>query len=207
LAGVESGASFGRGKESPEKVGTLAKLAHGGERFGALNALEAQRCFRVARQLFDAIVRYLEAKVASGDLLDLLRLVENNRRVVGQQAAILRLFQGQVGKEEVMIRNDDVGLGGALVHPGDEATVELLALLPGAGFAARVNAGPQRARVGQAAEFRPVAGLRATLPVADLRVLVGLRQAVQRRLLFAVVQVLPATLLLPSRHMPDPLFR
>ena len=86
-----------------------------------------------------------------------------------------------------MIRNDDVRLGGALVHPGDEATVELLALLPRAGFAARVDAGPQRARVGQAVEFHPVARLGAPLPVADLRVLVGLLQAVQHRLLFDVI--------------------
>src|SRR5205807_8387649 len=54
LTVVKSGASFGRRKQSPEKVGTLAKLAVCREHLGALQALEAQGCFRVARQLIDA---------------------------------------------------------------------------------------------------------------------------------------------------------
>ena len=43
----------------------------------------------------------------------------------------------------MMVHDDQVGFLCALVHRGDEASVELGALLPGAEVAARVNAMPQ----------------------------------------------------------------
>ena len=60
----------------------------------------------------------------------------------------------EVGEEEVVVDDDDVARGGLLVHAGDEAALELRALLAGAEFAAGIELGPGGAVFGELCGFR-----------------------------------------------------
>ena len=56
---------------------------------------------------------------------------------------------------------------GTLVHQGEEAALELLALCAGAKIAAGVHLGPGRARFRQLLDFRAVAEFGGLFPVLD----------------------------------------
>ena len=73
-------------------------------------------------------------------------------------AVSLIALHGQVGEEQVMIDDDDVAFERLLMHLGDEAALELRALLAGAAIAARIDFGPRGARFGQSFDFSAVAG-------------------------------------------------
>ena len=98
-----------------------------------------------------------------------MRFVENHGAVFGKHAAEIVLLERQVGEKKMVIHDDQVGLGGALVHRREETPVELRAFGTGAGVAARVEALPQIRIVGQKIEFRAVARGRHFFPVANLR--------------------------------------
>ena len=69
-----------------------------------------------------------------------MSFVKDDGGVLRQQARVFHLLQGEVGKKEMVVHNQDVRLGRPLMHPGDEATLELVTLLSGTGLAARVDA-------------------------------------------------------------------
>jgi hypothetical protein len=77
----------------------------------------------------------------------------------------------QVGEEQMVIDDDDVALLRLLMHPRDEAALELRALLAGAQIAARVHLGPRAARFGQRLDLGAVADFGGLLPLAnDLKI-------------------------------------
>ena len=102
------------------------------------------RCLQhIAPQILEPVAADGDAEILAGDILQLVRLVEHDRVILGQNAAgQLLILQRQIGEEEMVIDDDDVALGRALVHQRDEAALELLALLAGAQIAARVDLGP-----------------------------------------------------------------
>src|ERR687889_826379 len=63
------------------------------------------------------------AEVFGGHVLDLMRLVEDDGRVVRDDLAELAAAQREVGEEEVVVDDDDVGVGRALAHARDVAGV------------------------------------------------------------------------------------
>ena len=81
----------------------------------------------------------------------------------------------------MMIDDDDVAFVRAPVHFGDEAALELLALLAGAEIAARVHLVPRRLDSGRV-YLGAVAGLGGLLPLADDLEVGDLFQAVEHRL-------------------------
>jgi len=98
----------------------------------------------VARQLLEAIIGNLAAKVIAGHVLDFVGLVENYRGIFRKDAAEVVLLQRKVSEKQMMINDDEVGFLGALVHGGHEALVEVVALLPGAGVSAGIEAAHER---------------------------------------------------------------
>ena len=110
------------------------------------------------------------------------------------------LAQRQIGEKEVMIHDDHVGIGRALVHGGDKAAIELRAFLAGAGLAARVEPRPQFGAVRQKIQFRAVACLRQPFPIANLREPVQLLEALEHRLPFHLMQFLPAQEIRAALH-------
>ena len=64
-------------------------------------------------------------KIIAGDVLDFVRLVEHHRAVFGKHAAEIVLLEREVGEKKMVIHDDQVGFGGALVHGREETPVEL----------------------------------------------------------------------------------
>ena len=95
----------------------------GGQAFRAL--LAAQQRIGVARQLFKANVADRKAEVTGSHLFQLVRLVEDHRRGLGQNARVGRagglLLDGEVGEEEMVVDDDDVRFQRLAPHLGDEA--------------------------------------------------------------------------------------
>ena len=102
-----------------------------------------------------------------------------------------------------MIDDDDVALGGAAAHLGDEAALELLAVGADAAVGAGVELGPEMAVLGHISQLRAVAGLGRLLPVADDAEVVDLLQSVQHRLGGEVVKLLAAKIIAASLHVAD----
>ena len=136
-----------------------------------------------------------------------MRFIEDNDGGVRQNARIGRVllggFDGQVGAEQMMVDDDDVALGGAAAHLGNEAAVELLALRADAAIGARVELGPQMAVLRQVGQLGAVAGFGRLLPVADDAELVDLLQPVQHRLRGEVVELLAAEIIAAALHVAD----
>ena len=127
-------------------------LGDGGKRFGAL--LAAELGVGVAGKLFKAEIADGKAEVLRGYLFQLVRLIKNYGSSLRQDAHIGRatglLLDGKVGKKEMVVDNDEVGLEGLAAHLGDEAAAVVGAGLAEAGIAASVELVPQRARLGHA---------------------------------------------------------
>src|SRR5215475_14793260 len=94
--------------------------------------------------------------------------VEDDSRIFRKNAAEIILFQGKIGEEEMVIDDDNVSFACSTLHRSQEALLELRALLPGAGVAARVDARPQFGIVGKKTELGAVAGFGKLGPVPNL---------------------------------------
>ena len=118
--------------------------------------------FDVARQFVHAQVADGNSEVVAGDVFQFVRLVEDHRAALGKHAGVGRAFgfefDGEVGEEQMMVDDDDVALGRAAAHLGDEATVVLFAFLAETGVGARVEFVPESAGLGQFGEFGAIAG-------------------------------------------------
>ena len=99
---------------------------------------------QVTQQIINLIVRHLKTEILGRHVLDLMRFVEDDRAVVGDDLAVLAAAKGKVGEEEMMIDDDDVCVLRALAHARDEARVVVGTLLAETGFGARVNVSPER---------------------------------------------------------------
>ena len=73
----------------------------------------------------------------------------------------------EIGEEEVVVDDDELGLHGLAAHRGDEAGLEVGAGLAEADFAAGVELGPQRGVLGQGVHLGAVAGVGMALPLED----------------------------------------
>src|SRR5580692_8827273 len=100
----------------------------------------------------------------------------------------------------MVIHNDQVGFLSPLVHRGDEATLELLALLPAAKVAARIDPVPKLGVVGQKRKLVAIAGFSQLLPIANLRKPVALVDSLQNRLPLHLVNLLATKKVRPSLH-------
>ena len=140
----------------------------------------------------------------AGHVFDFVGFVEHHGVVLGQNAAfVIFVFDRQVGEKQVVVDDDDVALGGPLVHQGDEAALEIGTLLAGAQVAARVHFGPRGGVFGQGLDFRAVAEFGGLLPFADDFEIGHLFQAGEHGLFFGVVDFLPAGVVIAALHVAD----
>jgi len=65
------------------------------------------------------------------------------------------LLDREVGKEKMVVDDDEVALQGFATHLGDEAVIEVRACLAEAGFAACVELGPEERVLGQIGQLGP----------------------------------------------------
>ena len=140
----------------------------------------------------------------SRDVFDFVGFVEHHGVVFGEDAAFVGLVaEREIGEEQVMVDDDDVAFLCALVHQGQEAALEVGALLPRAHVAAGIELGPGGAVFGQLLDFGAVAELRGLLPLADDLEIGDLFQPGECRLLIGVVDFLPAGVVIAALHVAD----
>ena len=93
--------------------------------------LAADQKVGIANKVFDAHVRQRTAEVIRGDGFELVGLVEDDGRGRRQNAGVGRSHgfgaYGGIGKEEMVIHDDQVRLGGATAHLRDEAAAVIRA--------------------------------------------------------------------------------
>ena len=204
---LEGEAAFARRKHREEKLRMLAHAGRSLQHIG--HGMSARRSvFSTSRSRSSMRkIRNGHAEVIGGDVFQFVRLVEDHHAGIRQHSGIRRAIGSgldrQVGAEQVMVDDDDVALGGAPPHLGDEAAIELLAIGADAAVGARVQLGPQVAVLRQLGQFGAIAGLGRLLPVADDAELVDLFQSVQHRLAGEVVKLLAAEIIAAALHVAD----
>ena len=65
----------------------------------------------VAAQLLEPVVADLDAEVLAGDVFDFVGFIEHHGVIFGQDAGDIFLLDGEVGKKQVMVDDDDVAFG------------------------------------------------------------------------------------------------
>ena len=125
----------------------------------------------------------------------------------GEDAGIRRiiglLFDAKIGKEQMMVHDDDVALRRAPPHLGDETFLPNAAFLPEAGLGPRIQLVPERAGFGERRQFGPVACLRGFLPRGNGAVVVDFLQPAEYGLVGQVVEFLAAKIIAASLHVTD----
>ena len=155
-----------RAEEPLARPAQLTRLLpqHGGE-VGPVT----DRTERVADQLLHAEAGYLKPEVVGGHVLQRVGLVEDDRVVVGQDLDPgARGPHREVGEEEVVVDEEQLGRRRAGAGAGDEALVPELALATKARVAGGGEIAPGGELVGQV-DLAPVAGLGRTQPALDAR--------------------------------------
>src|ERR1700688_589160 len=103
----------------------------------------------------------------------------------------------------MMIDDDEVGFFSALVHGGDEALVEVIALLSGAGVTPGIEAGPEIGIVRKKSQFAAVPGFGEFGPFANLAESVNLLEAFQQRLMGHLIDAGVAEKIRTALHHRD----
>ncbi len=126
-----------------------------------------QQTFAVAHKIVDAIGAERAAEVLRRDVLELVGLVDDERRTERNHFSVFALPDRCIRAQQMVVDDDDVGLGGALAHARDETFVVAGTL----GAEARVGLGgdlvPERKVLGQIAQLGAVARLRFLRPAVD----------------------------------------
>ena len=128
-----------------------------------------QQALAVAHQIVGAGVADRDAEVLRRHILDLMRLVHDERRARGNHFAERALADRRIGAQQVMVDDDDVGLGGALAHQRDVAVAVARALGAETGVGLGRDLLPEREVLRQIAQLGAVAGRRGLRPLLDDR--------------------------------------
>jgi hypothetical protein len=199
LGFIEGIAAFAFRKRFEEMTGTLAKLNNAAEKRRSIEAGEAKNDLGIARELLEAVAGDLAAEIIAGHRFDFVGFVENDGGVIGEDRAEIVLADGEIGEEEMVIDDDEIGFMSALMHSGDEAAAEFGAILSGAGVAAGIETLPEIGIVGKKIELGAVAGLRDMFPIHNLLEPIDLIEALEDRLAghlmkFLAAEKIPAAL-------------
>src|SRR5271157_5532126 len=102
-----------------------------------------------------------------------------------------------------MIDDDDVTLGRAAPHLGNEAAVVFFTLLAEAGIGPGIKFVPEGARLGQFREFGAIAGLGCLFPRGDGAIVLDLFEAAEHGLVGEINKLLAAEIIIAALHVTD----
>ena len=119
----------------------------------------ASSCARVAHQQLHLAAAEARAEELRGEIGDLVRLVEDHRVRRAEQVAEAVFLEREVGEQQVVIDDDDVGLDGLAARLDHVAAADVGAARAEAVVARRGDLRPQRMRVAEVRHFGEVAGL------------------------------------------------
>ena len=192
------------GHEQIEKVlGAVAQNHENVVQLDGAKFLSTGDIRHVARQFFELVAGNRHAEILPGDVLHIVRFIEDHGVIFGNNAGQILALHRQIGEQQVVIDDDDVGFLRLLVHLGDEAALELLAFLAGAEVAPRVDFGPGGAGFWKGLDFGAIAGFGGLLPIADDLKIGDFFEAGQHRLRLGVVNLLPAGVVGAPFHVAD----
>ncbi len=129
--------------------------------------LRRERPIGVARQALDLSGGDLRAEEERRDVLDLMRLVEDDRVVVGQDLPAVGSAHRQVGEEEVVVHDHDLRGLRAPPHLGHEALFVMRAARADASVRARLHEAPDRRALLESGEVGAVAALGRGAPALE----------------------------------------
>ena len=140
-----------------------------------------ERQVRIAHELRELVRRDARAEMLGRDVLELVRLVEDHRVVIGQHArAGMRGAQRAIGEVEVVIDEDQLGLLGEPPRLRDEAALEVRTARADARIRRRRHLGPHRRGLGEPLDLGAIAGLGVLGPVDERAELIRFRAARHR---------------------------
>ena len=145
-------------------------------------------CARVAHQQLHLAAAEARAEELRGEIGNLVRFVEDHRVRRAEQVAEAVFLEREVGEQQMVIDDDDVGLDRLAARFDHVALAEVGAARAEAVVARRGDLRPQRMGVTQVRHFGEVAGARGAGPAFDAR---------QRAVARAREALLPAELLQP----------
>jgi hypothetical protein len=160
----------------------------------------AQDALGVVDEGLDPVVADRHAEVLRGDVLELVGLVDDQRRALRDDLAEGVVAQCRVGAQQMVVDDHDVALGGPLPHPRDEALAVARAGRTGAGLRRRGDLRPEGQVVRQLVDLRPVAGLGGLGPRLDERVVDAVDVRAQRRRLLEGLPPLQAQVVATALH-------
>ena len=136
-----------------------------------------------------------------------MRLVEDHRTRLRQDSCIGRptclLLDREVGKEQVVVDDDQLTLERLPPHARDEAAFPVRARRPQARLCAGIEFVPQRRVLRQRVDLCPVARLRRPLPVRDRVKLRDLLEPGQQRRVPQRIQLMTAKVVCSALHVAD----
>ena len=134
---------------------------------GVRHQPRAERPANVAGEIVDAVTADRQAEVLRGDVLELMRLVDDREAAARDHLPEVALAHGGVGAQQMMIYDHDVGLGRALAHADDEAVLVTRALHPHTVLGCRRDVVPERQVFGEVLDLGAVASLGRLGPLVD----------------------------------------
>ena len=160
----------------------------------------AEHPLGVVDQRLDAVVADRDAEVLRRDVLELVGLVDHQRRALRDHLAEGVVAQRRVGAEQVVVDDDHVRFGRALAHPRDEAVGVARAGAAGAGLGGGGDLRPERQVVGQLVDLGAVPGLGDLGPGVDQREVHAIDVGAQRRRFLEDLVALQAEVVAAALH-------
>ena len=161
----------------------------------------------VADEFVDALGAEADAEVVRGYFFQLVGFVEDDCGGFGEDTGVGcvggLLLDAEVGEEEMVVDDDDVGLECLAPHGGDEAALPVGAGLAEAGFGAGVEFVPEGGGLGERVDFGAVAGFGGLFPGGDVVELVDLFKAVEEWVVSERVEFVAAEIIAAAFHVAD----
>ena len=169
------------GERAEEELGAFLNRRGGGFDGEGGDLLGAEHGFGVAGELVEAGVGECDAEVLAGDVFELVGFVEDDGGGFREDACVGcaggLLLDAEVGEEEVVVDDDDVGFERFAAHAGDVAGLPVGAGLAEADLGAGVDLVPEGRVLGERVDLGAVAGDGHFFPREDVVELVDLVQA------------------------------
>ncbi len=194
-------------QRAEEEARALADGGGGAFDGGAAGAFGAEHRFGVAGELVEAVAGERDAEVLRGDVFELVGFVEDYGGGFGEDSGIRGagglLLDGEVGEEEVMVDDDEVGLERLAAHLRDEAGLPVGAGLAEADFAAGVELVPERGGFGEFVDVGAVTSSGGALPLQDGVELRNVVEAGEDGIVAEGVKLLLAEVVGAALHVAD----
>ena len=129
-----------------------------------------------------------------------MRFVQDYRRIIRQHGAVRAVTQRQVGKKQMMIDDDDVGINRALAHARKKARLEVGTLLSQTGVGARVDVPPEGKILRKIRKLCAIPGLGLRYPAKNFVELIDLIEPLEQRRGLSALEAMQTGVVVAALH-------